>query len=70
VCLVASGMNRPRASCGGNQLSLQVTEQSVSSRRATCTAPRPDYLLLKHLFNLADFLLDFTGNFFGLTFVR
>jgi hypothetical protein len=41
---------------------------SVSSKGEACTAQRPAHLLLEHLFNLADFLLDFACEVFGLAF--
>ena len=36
----------------------------------TCTAKRPVRLRLEHLFNLADFLLNFACEFFVLAFGR
>src|SRR5271157_1179409 len=39
-----------------------------NSRARPCTALRSVYLLLKHLFNLADFLLDFAGELFASAF--
>jgi hypothetical protein len=40
------------------------------SQRDRVTSREPDYLLLQHLFNLADLLLDFAGEFFVFAFGR
>jgi hypothetical protein len=57
--------DHPRSQhCGS---SLRGSASDISSEES-CTAQKPAHLRAEHLSNLADFLLDFAGELFVLTF--